>query len=443
MHKNFEENRDIEQKSDSNEDTTIDTGIDHTNDREDHNSRKSTRVKRVPGYLNDYIHQVNHSSSSYLHGKNSYKTPYPISNVLSYNSLSEKHLKYTLAISVNNESKSYNEAKDKCEWITAMKRELKALQDNDTWCLTQLPLGKNFIGCKWVYKIKHKADGIIERYKACLVAKGYIQQEGIDFLDNFSPVAKLTNVRILLAIAASRNWHLHQLDVDNAFLHGDLNEEKTSTNFTALLVYVDDIILAGDSITEIEHIKCLLHHSFRIKNLGKLIYFLGFEVARSKRGIRLCQRKYALDILEETGMLGCKPYTTSFLSDTNSLYKTENYLANPSSYRRLIRKFLYLTNTRPDLCFSVNLLSQFVQAPTDYHYRALHHMLRYVKFSLSQGLFFAADSHIQIKAFSDSDWATCPNTRRSTTGFSIFLGSSLISWKTKKHNIVSMSSIEA
>ncbi|XP_014522849.1 uncharacterized protein LOC106779282 [Vigna radiata var. radiata] len=172
---------------------------------------------------------------------------------------------------------------------------------------------------------------------------------------------------------------------------------------TALLVYVDDIILAGNSIKEIEHIKVLFHNAFRIKNLRKLKYFLGFEVAISKKGIHLCQRKYALDILEETGMVGSKPCTTPFLSDTSSVYKTENYLTNPNSYRRLIGKLLYLTNTRPDLCFFVNLLSQFVHSPTDYHYRALQHMLRYIKSSPSQGLFFVADSYIQIKAFSDSD----------------------------------------
>ncbi|XP_014495475.1 uncharacterized protein LOC106757341 [Vigna radiata var. radiata] len=197
--------------------------------------------------------------------------------------------------------------------------------------------------------------------------------------------------------------------------------------FAALLVYVDDIILAGNSIKEIDHIKALLHNAFRIKNLGEVKYFLGFEVARSKKGIHLCQRKYVLDILEETRMLGSKPCTTPFLSDTSSLYKTENYFTNPNFYRRLIGKLLYLTNARPDLCSSVNLLSQFVHAPTDYHYRALQHMLRFIKSNPSQGLFFAADSHIQIKAFSDSDWATCPNTRRSTTGFCVFLGSSLVS----------------
>lgn len=106
-----------------------------------------------------------------------------------------------------------------------MSEEIKALEDNQTWNLTSLPPNKKAIGCKWVYKIKYKADGTIERYKARLVAKGYDQQEGLDYQETFAPVAKLTTMRCLLAIAAVKNWSLHQLDISSAFLHGDLNEE--------------------------------------------------------------------------------------------------------------------------------------------------------------------------------------------------------------------------
>ncbi|RVW24419.1 Retrovirus-related Pol polyprotein from transposon RE2 [Vitis vinifera] len=110
-------------------------------------------------------------------------------------------------------------------WQTAMTDEIKALEHNKTWDLAILPPNKTAIGCKWVYRVKFKADGSVERYKARLVAKGYTQQEGLDFFDTYSPVAKMTTVRVLLAIAAAKQWYLHQLDVNNAFLHGDLNEE--------------------------------------------------------------------------------------------------------------------------------------------------------------------------------------------------------------------------
>ena len=106
-----------------------------------------------------------------------------------------------------------------------MSAELTTMESNNTWIVVSLPAGKRSIGCHWIYKIKFKSDGTIERYKVRLVAKGYTQQEGVDFLDTFSPVAKLVTVKVLLAVAASKQWPLFQLDVDNAFLNGDLIEE--------------------------------------------------------------------------------------------------------------------------------------------------------------------------------------------------------------------------
>jgi len=123
------------------------------------------------------------------------------------------------------EPKSYSEAVIHPEWQKAMASELQALQANSTWTLTTLPTGKIPIGCRWVYKVKLRSDGSIERHKARLVAKGFTQLEGIDYQDTFSPTAKIISVRCLLALAAARGWSLHQMDVNNAFLHGDLAEE--------------------------------------------------------------------------------------------------------------------------------------------------------------------------------------------------------------------------
>jgi hypothetical protein len=106
-----------------------------------------------------------------------------------------------------------------------MQSELQALQHNGTWSLTLLPTGKTLIGCRWVYKVKHRSDGSVERLKARLVAKGFTQLEGIDYQDTFSLTTKIVSVRCLLALAAARGWTLYQLDVHNAFLHGDLSEE--------------------------------------------------------------------------------------------------------------------------------------------------------------------------------------------------------------------------
>ena len=129
------------------------------------------------------------------------------------------------SISARIEPVSYHQAASDPNWAAAMRLELQALEDNGTWTYTLLPAGKKPIGCKWVYKIKYQPDGTIERYKARLVAKGYTQVEGLDYRETFAPVAKLITVRSLLAIAAAKGWSLHQLDVQNAFLHGDLSEE--------------------------------------------------------------------------------------------------------------------------------------------------------------------------------------------------------------------------
>lgn len=383
-----------------------------------------------------------------------------------------------------------------------MDQELEALERNHTWILVDKPQDKIPIGCKWVYKIKHKQDGSIERYKARLVVKGYTQVEGIDFMDTFSPVAKMTTLRVLVALASSQNWFLHQLDVDNAFLHATLDEEiymtlpqglpcskpnqvcllqkslyglkqasrqwfttlshaisqlgfkqsaadhtlyvkKTSTSFTALLLYVDDVLLTGNDMSEINSVKQSLHAQFKIKDIGEAKFFLGLEIARSAAGIVLNQRKYTLELISDSGLLGCKPASTPMDNSQKLGAASGTPLEDISSYRRLIGRLLYLTTTRPDIAFVVNQLSQFLSSPTDLHEAAAHRVLRYLKGSPGCGLFYPASSSSVLTAFSDSDWAGCVDTRRSITGYCVFLGSALVSWKSKKQTTTSRSSCEA
>lgn len=182
--------------------------------------RHSDRIRRPPTYLKDF-----HCNLVSVPSISSNIIQYPLSTVLSYSRLSFNHLHYTMSISIHDEPRTYKQAVLHDHRVKAMNYELDALNANHTWIITDLPQGKQPIGCKWVYKIKYLADGSIERYKARLVAQGFNQVEGIDFFDTYSPVAKLTSIRLLIALASAKNWHLHQLDVDNAFLHGSLDEE--------------------------------------------------------------------------------------------------------------------------------------------------------------------------------------------------------------------------
>ena len=458
------------------------------------NVRRSTRPRVPPAYLNDF--HVNSASSV------NFKVRHPIESYVSFAQLSPSFKQVILSIDANHEPETYELASQSEHWKKAMQEELAALERNNTWTITTLPAHKTAIGCKWVYKVKYNADGTIERHKARLVAKGYTQLEGLDYTETFSPVAKITTVRLLLSLAAIHNWPLKQLDVNNAFLHGDLDEEvymklppglncdkenqvchlqkslyglkqasrqwysklsdfllkhdykhatadhslfikASNSNFTALLVYVDDVILTGNNISEITHITALLDQTFKIKNLGDLTFFLGFEVARNNKGIHLSQRKYTLDLLKDTGMLASAPVATPMNFSKRVGTSAGEPLADPSSFRRLIGRLIYLTNTRPDITFVVHHLSQFVSAPTTQHHQASLRILRYLKQTPGQGIFLAANSQLQFKCFSDSDWAGCPDTRRSISGYIVYLDQSPISWKSKKQPTVSRSSSEA
>ena len=182
-------------------------------------TRKSSRPHKPPSYLQDY-------ACCTVTSEPISSSPYGIFDYLTYSHLHKAYKNYVLAVQATPlEPTSFNQVVQSPDWRATMDNEIAALELNNTWSITSLPLGKILIGCKWVYRIKYHFNGSIERYKARLVAKVYNQREGLDYTDTFSPVAKFVSVRIVLSLAVVKGWKLHQMDVNNAFLHGDLDEE--------------------------------------------------------------------------------------------------------------------------------------------------------------------------------------------------------------------------
>nr|AAD25646.1 putative retroelement pol polyprotein [Arabidopsis thaliana] len=454
------------------------------------------RITKFPAHLQDYhCYFVNKDDS------------HPISSSLSYSQISPSHMLYINNISKIPIPQSYHEAKDSKEWCGAIDQEIGAMERTDTWEITSLPPGKKAVGCKWVFTVKFHADGSLERFKARIVAKGYTQKEGLDYTETFSPVAKMATVKLLLKVSASKKWYLNQLDISNAFLNGDLEEtiymklpdgyadikgtslppnvvcrlkksiyglkqasrqwflkfsnsllalgfEKQhgdhtlfvrciGSEFIVLLVYVDDIVIASTTEQAAQSLTEALKASFKLRELGPLKYFLGLEVARTSEGISLSQRKYALELLTSADMLDCKPSSIPMTPNIRLSKNDGLLLEDKEMYRRLVGKLMYLTITRPDITFAVNKLCQFSSAPRTAHLAAVYKVLQYIKGTVGQGLFYSAEDDLTLKGYTDADWGTCPDSRRSTTGFTMFVGSSLISWRSKKQPTVSRSSAEA
>ena len=425
-----------------------------------------------------------------------------IGNYVSYEALSPAYKAFVASLQCVSIPTDWKKAKEDSKWRMAMVEELEALCKNKTWVLTPLPNGKKAVSCKWVYTVKQNAEGKIERYKARLVARGYSQTYGIDYDETFAPVAKMNTVRILISCAANFGWSLHQLDVKNAFLHGDLQEEvymeippgfSTSETtgkvcrlkkalyglkqsprawfdkfrrvvcnmgygqcngdhtlfyrhgkgkITLLAVYVDDIIITGDDKEEIARLKECLGKAFEVKDLGRLKYFLGIEVARSAKGIALSQRKYTLDLLSDVGMLGCRAASTP-IDQNYKVTAQSGEPVNKERYQRLVGRLLYLCHTRPDIAFAVSVVSRYMHEPRSDHLEAVYRILRYLKGTPGRGLLFESNKHLVTDGYCDADWASCLDDCRSTSGFCVFVGGNLVSWRSKKQAVVSRSTAEA
>jgi len=210
-----------------------------------------------------------------------------------------------------------------------------------------------------------------------------------------------------------------------------------------VLVYVDDIIITASVPAAISDLLQQLRVSFAVKDLGKLNYFLGVEVVPLKSGLLLSQRRYILDLLKRTNMLEAKPISSPMSSSSSLSAFDGDSMDDPLLNRSTVGSLQYLSLTRPDLAFAVNRVCQFMHKPTKLHWQAVKRILRYLKHTVSHGLLLTRSNTSTLEVFSDADWAGCPDDRKSTGGYCVFLGSNLISWSSKKHPTVSRLSTEA
>lgn len=219
--------------------------------------------------------------------------------------------------------------------------------------------------------------------------------------------------------------------------------KKRDGRITCLVIYVDDMIITGDNTEEIERLKEGQSQEFEMKNLGNLKYFLGIEVLRSKGCIFLRQKKYILDILAETGLLDCKPADTPILVNHVLEIVEGAEPASQSKYQRLVGKLIYLSHTRPDTAYAVGVVSQFMHRPQKDHYEAALRVVRYLKGTVGHGVLFKRNKNRGIYGYTDADWASNLTERKSTGGYFTFVEGNLVTWRSKKHKVVALSSAEA
>ena len=371
------------------------------------------------------------------------------------------------------EPKTVHEVKqgdDWDQWHRAMKDEVKALQDNETWNLVRPTTDRDVIPGKWVYKVKLGPSGQVDKYKAHYGAKGFKQVEGLDYFETFAPTCKPETFRILLQLSAEQGHVMHlfmsrllscthqsrKMCIWNFLLRQGFTRSRNdhclfarseAEDHTFILVWVDDIILASRSMTVVSDVKKALEATFHMKDRGRLHWFLGLRIRREEGKVTFDQERYIETMLERFQMDQCKPSRTP--ADLNLKHQTAQNgyeEVDQRIYRSLVGSLLYLAKqTRPEIMFTVNILSRHMNAPTNQNWICGKQLLRYLQGSKGLKLTYTKEASYDLVGKSDADWSGDVNDRKSTTGYYFKLNgrSAALSWGVKKQATVALSSSEA
>eukprot|EP00253_Pinus_taeda_P010262 PITA_10262 len=329
---------------------------------------------------------------------------------------------------------------------------------NDVWEVVPRPEGKSVVTSRWLYKVKHAADGSIEKFKARFVARGFSQVEGVDYEETFAPVARYTSIRSIISIAAEMVWKIHQMDVKTAFLNGFIQEE----------VYIEQP--QGFEVHGKESHVCRLKKAlYGLKQAPRAWYSridtylqgMGFTKSEADPNLYfivigeepLILVLYVDDLVITGGgaflpgageiycghlsrfhMEDCRPMSTPMITNWKKPHASESELVDPTLYRQLIGSLMYLVNTRPDICFAVNKMSQFMCEPRKVHWVAAKHILRYLQGTVDYGLDYRQGDRVRLVGYTDSDWAGCASDRKSTSGCCFGLGSAVVHGSARSSN---------
>nr|GEY37621.1 putative copia-type Pol polyprotein [Tanacetum cinerariifolium] len=294
------------------------------------------------------------------------------------------------------EPKTYKEALTQSCWIEARQEELNDFERLEVWELVPRPDKVMVITLKWIYKVKLDELGGILKNKARLVARGYRQEDGIDFEEPFALVARLEAIRIFLAYAAHKNMERKRL--------------------TSSINYVDDIIFIASTPELCDIFANLMCSKFKMSMMGKISFFLGLQISQSPRGNFINQSKYALESIKKYGFESCDLVDTPTVEKSKLDEDKEGIAVDPSHYRGMIGTLLYLTASRPDLQFAICMCARYQARPTEKHVHAVKRIFRYLRGTVQRGLWYLKESSVALTAFADADYAGCQDTRRSRSG---------------------------